>query len=103
MTRKRFVKLLMAEGYSRNKACKIAADAWRNGLTYSSAYKAEQGFLAAKINLEKINLEKINVDAMCDAIRQIVDVATKVALAISKAVGAFAEAYRAEMEAVNNE
>lgn len=34
MTRKRFVKLLMAEGYSRNKATSIARETVTDGYTY---------------------------------------------------------------------
>lgn len=38
MTRKRFVKLLMAEGYSRNDANSIARDTSAEGWTYSLKY-----------------------------------------------------------------
>ena len=93
MTRKRFVKLLMADGYSRNHANSVAASAQRCGMKYSNAYNLEQALLAAKIDFTKIN-----IDAMCEAIRQIVDMATKVSLAIAKAAGAFAKAFRENME-----
>ena len=96
MTRKRFIKLLMSRGYSRNEASNIAADTRSCGMGYSNAYKAEQVALAARIKLKEID-----ITAVCDAIRNIVDMATKVACAISKAVGAFAETYRAEMEVIN--
>lgn len=38
MTRKRFVKLLMADGYSRNKANSIAKQTAADGDTYGSQY-----------------------------------------------------------------
>lgn len=38
MTRKRFVKLLMADGYSRNKANSIAKQAIADGDTYGVRY-----------------------------------------------------------------
>lgn len=38
MTRKRFVKLLMADGYSRNKANSIAKQTAADGDTYGSRY-----------------------------------------------------------------
>ena len=97
MTRKRFVKLLMADGYSRNQANTIAASAQRVGLTYSNAYRAESNTLDA---LAKI--KDIDITALCDAIRNIAEAATKVASAIAKAAAAFAETYRKELE-VNHE
>lgn len=38
MTRKRFVKLLMADGYSRNKANSIARETSAEGVSYSIKY-----------------------------------------------------------------
>ena len=38
MTRKRFVKLLMADGYSRNKANAIARKTIADGNTYGSQF-----------------------------------------------------------------
>lgn len=94
MTRKRFIKLLMAEGYSRNEANTIATDARNCGLDYKTTYKAESAICAAKLNLKNIN-----ISALCDAIGKIVDSAWKVSLAISKAMVAFAKTYQEEMEA----
>lgn len=94
MTRKRFVKLLMADGYSRNEANALAVDARRYG--YSKVYNAESAMRAAKINLNNID-----ITAVCDAIRKFADIAQKMAVAIGKAVTAFAEVYTAEMEKIN--
>ena len=93
MTRKRFIKLLMADGYSRNDANTLAADARSYGMMYSNAYNLEHKLAGAKLDLKKVN-----IDAMVDAIRNIVDVASQVATAIYKAVCAFAATYQAEME-----
>lgn len=40
MTRKRFIKLLMSHGISRNKAVEIAADYNSRNVPYKKAYKA---------------------------------------------------------------
>lgn len=95
MTRKRFVKLLMADGYSRNEANTLAAYARSYG--YSKVYKAELVMRAAKIKLNNID-----ITAVCDAIRNIAEVVQKAASAFAKAAVAFAKTYTAEMEA-NNE
>lgn len=42
MKRKRFAKLLMAEGYSRNEANEIADEAIRDGMSYESAWRASK-------------------------------------------------------------
>lgn len=41
MTRKRFIKLLMSHGISRNKAVKIAADYNSRNVPYETAYVRE--------------------------------------------------------------
>ena len=41
MTRKRFIKLLMSKGYSRNEAVKIAADYNSRNIPYETAYIKE--------------------------------------------------------------
>ena len=38
MTRKRFIRLLMAEGYQRNRAHEIAWATQRSGVPYAKAY-----------------------------------------------------------------
>ena len=39
MTRKRYIKLLMAAGYSRNEANQLAEWAVESGLSYRTAYR----------------------------------------------------------------
>lgn len=93
MARKRFIKLLMSEGYSRNEANSIAADARISGLAYSTAYKAEQVAHDARINLKDID-----IGAVCDAIRKVAEAAMKAASALVAAFGAFSETFNKEME-----
>ena len=97
MTRKRFVKLLMADGFSRNEANIVSTAARNSGIDYKPAYKAEMALSATKSSLKNVD-----ISAVCDAIRSVADMAIKVASATAKAVSAFAETYMAEMEA-NNE
>ena len=98
MTRKRFVKLLMADGHSRNAANILAAKAQNCGLSYSTAYKAESDMQGAIIQF-------CNTDftAVCEAVRKLADAAAKVASAIVKAACAFVETYTKEMGTINNE
>lgn len=94
MTRKRFVKMLMAEGYSRNEANIVATAARNSGIDYKLAYKAERDLSAAKLSLKNVD-----ISAICYAIGKIAEAAIKVASAMAKAVAAFAETYTKEMEA----
>lgn len=98
MTRKRFVKLLMADGYSKNKANELAAGVRSCGMKYSNAYMAESTMRGAIIKFNNIDFT-----AVCDAIRKIAEAAINVASAIAEAATAFAETYTKEMEAINNE
>ena len=98
MTRKRFVKLLMADGYSRNEANKLATDVQYCGLSYSTAYRTESDMRGAIIKFKNIGFT-----AGRDAFRNIAEAAVKVVSAIAKAANAFAETYTAEMEALNHE
>lgn len=56
MTRKRFVKLLMADGYSRNGANNIARGVAEKGETFARAYAAEQ---ALKKLVDAIDFERM--------------------------------------------
>lgn len=86
MTRKRFVKLLMAAGYDRNEANANAAYARKSGIEYSDAF----------IVYSKVTSR--NISALCNAVRNIADMAAKVASAINKAAAAFSNTFRTEME-----
>lgn len=96
MTRKRFVKLLMAAGYDRNEANAIAADARSRGIEYNKVYIAANGILTAGIKWNGVD-----IDAVCDGFRKIVDAAQKVAQAVCNAAAAFTKAFLETMEATN--
>lgn len=92
MTRKRFVKLLMSEGLSRNEANSIAADARISGLAYSTAYKSVQ--VTHDLGL---NPKCFDIDAVCDAIGKVAADVTKIVNALVAAFGAFAKTFNKEM------
>lgn len=87
MTRKRFVKLLMAKGYTRNEANAYAANARKCGIEYRTACIAYR------------QLAGIDIPAFCDAVRKIIYTTARVAQAITNATAAFVKAYRESMEA----
>ena len=87
MTRKRFVKLLMAAGYDRNEANAHAADARKTRIKYSTAF------------IVRSKLNDLNISALSDAVRIIGDTAVKLAYALSKAAEAFTQAFSGHMEA----
>lgn len=69
MKRKRFVKLLMARGYSRNDATQAALDAVSNGHTYDGVY------FAVCVNdgdTEAMEAVREAVFAVCENITEIV-------------------------------
>lgn len=97
MTRKRFIKLLMAKGYSRNEANTAAKQCQTSRIEYRKAHTAIKA-----CDVARIKFTTINIDAVCDAIRKIVDVVQKMAVAIGKAVTAFATVLTEEMEKSND-
>lgn len=52
MTRKRFIKLLMSHGISRNKAVKIAADYNSRNVPYETAYVRETRKVMPRITFD---------------------------------------------------
>ena len=88
MTRKRFVKLAMANGYSRNSANRIAEKVPTSGKTYADAYTA---LLAVK------KLWAALVPAMTETVERLTKAFSKVAKALSEGVSAFSKAYSAAM------
>lgn len=84
MTRKRFIKLMMAEGYSRNEAREWAEGAAFSGVSYAELYRSstfrwsrefERIYEAAeKIRagcIEAINATAANIQAALDRIGNI--------------------------------
>ena len=88
MTRKRFVKLLMAEGYSRNSANDIAGDVVKDGYSYAEGYDHVTRLLPL-------------VQAFCEklptAVRAATEAFSKLATAIGEAARAAADTFYAAM------
>lgn len=86
MTRKRFVKLLMARGFDRNGANAMAVTFREKGYSYEKAYRMATAFP---------NM----MDGLAAAMNAITDAAWRMAKAITAGFAAFGEAVRASMEA----
>lgn len=86
MTRKRFVKLLMARGYDRNGANNMATLAQAKGYSYEKAYR-----LATAI--------PDLVDRIGPAIVNLAETVKKMTTALAAGFSAFGEAFHAAMEA----
>ena len=89
MTRKRFVKLCMAQGYSRNTANEIAAEYNAKGKTYADGY-AE--FEQCKKLLDML------VPALVKTMERVTKTIGKMAQAIGEGVAAFSNAFQAAMD-----
>ena len=85
MTRKRFVKLLMAKGYDRNWANDMAMVAQKKGYSYEKAYRMATGIPDLADNL-------------APAIVNLSETVWKWSTALVAGFAAFAEAYRSAME-----
>ena len=88
MTRKRFVKLLMAEGYSRNSANEIADEALEDGFSYAEAY----GYV-----IRLLPLMDALAGPLADAVTKATESIGRVAKAVSDAAIAAAKAFTAAM------
>lgn len=86
MTRKRFIRLMMAEGFSRNEADAWARDIARTGGTYAGAY-------------ERYNASSYDLDDISKALREVAKAAALVTAALTAGFAAFNKAYREAMEA----
>ena len=84
MTRKRFVKLLMAQGYSRNEANLYATRARVLGHSYETAYYL-------------INIKSVHITG--EAVRNAMQTITKIMNAVGAGVTAFSRAYTEAMQA----
>lgn len=91
MTRKRFVKLMMAHGHSRNDANSTANLAIVLKPSYEAAYYAI-------ITRELVLPRKIDTRALEAALRQIGDTAQRIVEAFAAGMEAFSKAYRERME-----
>lgn len=83
MTRKRFIKLLMASGYSRNEAC-ATARLVPGDSTYANTY--------ATIMVMKA------IPSLSDAISSMAETVGRLCAAVTEGVAAFIEAFNNSME-----
>lgn len=84
MTRKRFIKLLMSQGYDRNKANEIAEYVQKNNITYKNGYKATS-------EIKRIVDDMI--PKFAEIMQPIIETVTMVMRACAEGVAAFATAY----------
>ena len=78
MTRKRFIKLLMSHGISRNKAVKIAAEYNSQNIPYDTAYARETHPVCVNLNFNTEGLCK-GIAAAAAAFRDFASTAKKAA------------------------
>lgn len=88
MTRKRFVKLLMAKGCSRNEANLRAREVVRAGDTYGYGYFA---FRLESGNSEAIEDLKNIMDRAAQVVNQFIEAVLRIAKAITVALPILAE------------
>ena len=88
MTRKRFVKLLMAQGYDRNEAEEMALGSRERGMTYAESYKLITNFTSAFSKVMP------NIGVM---VEQAVEAIQRMAGALSEGISAFGNAFNAAM------
>lgn len=84
MTRKRFVKLCMARGYSRNEAQELALDARQKGRSYAEA-------------MGIVDASRVVFPQLAGAIAEIGRVAAAVAEGLAAAAEAFFAAFNRAM------
>lgn len=84
MTRKRFIKLLMSKGYSRNMAQSKALLSWGTGKPYKESFEAIEG-------------KKICIDTF-KGVTDVLEFVGKVSEALSEGLKAFSRAYTTHME-----
>lgn len=89
MTRKRFVKLLMAKGYSRNEANRAAEFAYMLKPSYKAAY--------IELNTGVLDLSRIDTKTLHEAMERVIDSVLRIAEAFVAGMRAFTDAVNAEM------
>ena len=88
MTRKRFIKLLMSQGYDRNGANAMAEFVRAKNQPYATGYKA------AKVSRELVDY---TLPKLVEIMEPIAEQLKKIAKACSAAIDAFGRAYREEL------
>lgn len=94
MTRKRFVKLLMAHGCSRNLANDLAQNVVERMVSYQSVYQQHADFYSRLYSLDMSNI----VERVTEAMQSVWDQCEKAARALSAGFAAFGKAYREALE-----
>lgn len=82
MTQKRFKKLMMSKGYSRNAVNDIAKNVRECGVSYSEVY----------------TMSDIKIPAVVDAIRCVVEQMQNIVVAVGVAMRAFVETFNKKMK-----
>lgn len=90
MTRKRYIKLLMAKGFSRNEANTAAQMVVEEGDTYLNDY--------AMFLLHDSAPYTTELAAITEAMSRITDTIANITRALAAAFRAFGDAYRAAMD-----
>lgn len=85
MTRKRFIKRMMADGHSRNMAADIAASSIKLGLSYEEAWAYKNG--GPSLNSMSVDLSHVR-----DAFMDLAQTAKQVVTAMSIGISAYADA-----------
>ena len=99
MTRKRFVKLLMAKGYSRNTAAAFAWTVERDHVSYAGTYENIcRGVDVVSIPFQVPPVPTADFDRIAEAMQDIADSIAKMCRAMIAGAEAFGKAYRAEFE-----
>lgn len=89
MTRKRYIKLMMAEGWDRNTANYMAMRVREHGMSYAEDYAAEERLYS--------RLHPIDIDALFAMMKNVTDTIWRVSKALHSALDAFGKAYRDAM------
>lgn len=84
MTRKRFIKLMMSQGYDRNKANELAEYVQKNNITYQNGYK-----VASEIK----RIADDMIPKLAEIMQPIIETVTRFVRACAEGVAAFATAY----------
>lgn len=87
MTRKRFVKLMMSRGYSRNEAKEVALSVMQSGKSYAEVYLNISSLYELPESMTVLS-ERINmaVNVICEGMR-------KLANAFAEGATAFVDAF----------
>lgn len=102
MTRKRFVKLLMAKGYGRNTAAAFAWTVERDHVSYAGTYENIcRGVDVASIPFQIPPVPTVDFGKIAEAMQEVANHIAVMCRSIVAGAEAFGKAYRAELERLN--